>query len=138
MRGRGGDKSRVVRPLGWIRPSGYANGIVAEGKWLFVAGQIGWDPRQKNARLAKGFMPQFERALDNLIEVLREAGGAPSDLVRLTIYVVDMKEYLAARKQIGEAWIRRVGRYYPAMSLIEVSDLLEPGARVEIEATAVL
>ena len=132
------DKRRVVQPLGWMKPSGYANGILAEGRWLFVAGQIGWDPRQKNGRVAKGLVPQFERALENLIEVVREAGGRPADLVRLTIYVVDKKEYLAARKQIGEAWIRRVGRHYPAMSLIEVSDLLEPGARVEIEGTAVL
>ncbi|HME92333.1 MAG TPA: RidA family protein [Myxococcaceae bacterium] len=138
MSPRGDDKSRVVQPLGWMKPSGYANGIVAEGRWLFVAGQIGWDPRQKNGRVAKGFVPQFERALDNLLEVLREAGGGPSDLVRLTIYVVDKKEYIAARKQIGEAWIRRVGRHYPAMSLIEVSGLLEPSARVEIEGTAVL
>ena len=138
MSRRGGDKSRVIQPLGWMKSSGYANGIVAEGRWLFVAGQIGWDPRQKNGRLAKGFAPQFERALDNLLEVLREAGGGPSDLVRLTIYVVDKKEYIAARKQIGEAWIRRVGRHYPAMTLIEVSGLLEPSARVEIEGTAVL
>ena len=101
MSPRRGDKSRVVQPLGWMKSSGYANGIVAEGRWLFVAGQIGWDPRQKNGRLAKGFAPQFERALDNLLEVLREAGGGPSDLVRLTIYVVDKKEYIAARKQIG-------------------------------------
>lgn len=132
------DKRQVVQPLGWMKPSGYANGILAEGRWLFVAGQIGWDPRQKNGRVAKGLVPQFERALENLIEVVREAGGRPADLVRLTIYVVDKKEYLAARKQIGEAWIRRVGRHYPAMSLIEVSDLLEPGAKVEIEGTAVL
>jgi len=138
MSRRRADKSRVIQPLGWMKSSGYANGIVAEGRWLFVAGQIGWDPRQKNGRLAKGFAPQFERALDNLLEVLREAGGGPSDLVRLTIYVVDKKEYIAARKQIGEAWIRRVGRHYPAMTLIEVSGLLEPSARVEIEGTAVL
>jgi len=138
MSRRGADKSRVIQPLGWMKSSGYANGIVAEGRWLFVAGQIGWDPRQKNGRLAKSFAPQFERALDNLLEVLREAGGGPSDLVRLTIYVVDKKEYIAARKQIGEAWIRRVGRHYPAMTLIEVSGLLEPSARVEIEGTAVL
>ena len=138
MSRRGADKSRVIQPLGWMKSSGYANGIVAEGRWLFVAGQIGWDPRQKNGRVPKGFVPQFERALENLLEVLREAGGGPSDLVRLTIYVVDKKEYIAARKQIGEAWIRRVGRHYPAMTLIEVSGLLEPSARVEIEGTAVL
>ena len=138
MRPRPADKRRVVQPLGWAKPSGYSNGIVAEGRWLFVAGQIGWDPRQKSSRLAKGLVPQFEQALDNLLAVLREAGGGPADLVRLTIYVVDKKEYIAARKQIGEAWLRRIGRHYPAMSLIEVSDLLEPGARVEIEGTAVL
>ena len=131
-------ESRVVQPLGCMRTSGYANGILAEGKWLFIAGQVGWDPRSKSPRIAKGFAPQFDQALANVVEVLREAGGRPSDLVRMTIYVVDKKEYLAARKTVGQAWARRVGRHYPAMSLIEVSGLLENGARVEIEATAVL
>jgi enamine deaminase RidA (YjgF/YER057c/UK114 family) len=131
-------ESRAIQPLGWMRPSGYSNGILAEGRWLFIAGQVGWDPRSKSPRFAKGFALQFDRALANILEVLREAGGQPSDLVRMTIYVVDKKEYLAARKSVGQAWARRIGRHYPAMSLIEVADLLENGARVEIEATAVL
>jgi enamine deaminase RidA (YjgF/YER057c/UK114 family) len=137
-RNRTGEKSSVIQPLGWLRPAGYANGILAEGRWLFIAGQVGWDPRNKSARLPKGFVPQFDRSLGNVIEILREAGGRPSDLVRLTIYVVDKKEYLASRKDVGQTWIRRIGRHYPAMSLVEVSDLLENGARVEIEAIAVL
>jgi enamine deaminase RidA (YjgF/YER057c/UK114 family) len=132
------EKSRVIQPLGWMRPSGYANAILAEGRWLFIAGQVGWDPRSKNARLAKGFASQFDRALANVTEILREAGGSPTNLARMTVYVVDKKEYLAARKGVGQAWVRRIGRHYPAMSLVEVSDLLEKGARVEIEATAVL
>lgn len=138
MTSRSDEKNRVIQPLGWMKPTGYANGIIAEGKWLFIAGQVGWNPREKALHMAKGFSAQFDQALANLIEVLREAGGRPSDLARLTIYVVDKKEYLASRKLIGQAWARRVGRHYPAMSLIEVSGLLEPRARVEIEATAVL
>jgi enamine deaminase RidA (YjgF/YER057c/UK114 family) len=129
--------SRIIQPLGWMRPKGYANAVLAEGRCLFIAGQVGWDPRGK-ARLPKGFVPQFDRALANVVEILREAGGWPSDLVRMTIYVVDKKEYLASQKSVGQSWIRRIGRHYPAMSLVEVSDLLEDGARVEIEATAVL
>ena len=138
MTSRSDEKNRVIQPLGWMKPTGYANGIIAEGKWLFIAGQVGWNPREKALHMAKGFSAQFDQALANLIEVLREAGGRPSDLARLTIYVVDKKEYLASRKLIGQAWARRVGRHHPAMSLIEVSGLFEPRARVEIEATAVL
>ncbi len=132
------EPSRVIQPLGWMRPKGYSNGVLAEGRCLFIAGQVGWDPRTKMARLPKGFALQFDRALANVVEILREAGGWPSDLVRMTIYVVDKKEYLASQKGVGQSWIRRVGRHYPAMSLVEVSGLLEDGARVEIEATAVL
>ena len=128
----------VIQPLGWARPRGYANGVVAQGKLLFIAGQVGWEPRSAKAKLAKTFGAQFDQALANVVEVVRSAGGVPSDLVRLTVFVTDKRQYLAALKSVGEAWRRRVGRHYPAMSLVEVSALLEPTARVEIEATAVL
>ncbi len=132
------ERSRAIQPLGWRRPNGYANGILAEGRMLFIAGQVGWDPRSSTAKLPRAFVAQFDRALANVVEVLREAGGEPSDLVRLTIYVVSRKEYRASLKQVGEAWRRRVGRHFPAMALVEVSGLVEEDAKVEIEGTAVL
>ncbi|HME90661.1 MAG TPA: RidA family protein [Myxococcaceae bacterium] len=132
------ERLRVVQPLGWRRPKGYANGIVAEGRLLFIAGQIGWDPRSTAAKLPRGFAAQFDRALANVLDVLREAGGEPGNLARLTIYVASKKEYRAAMKQVGEAYRRRMGSHFPAMALVEVSSLLEDDAKVEIEATAVL
>lgn len=128
----------LVQPLGWARPKGYSNGVVAKGKLVFVAGQIGWDPTSSKPKLGKTFAAQFDQALANAVAVVREAGGRPEDLARVTIYVSDKKEYLAAMKDVGAAWRRRVGRHYPAMSLVEVSALLEKGAKVEIEVTAVL
>lgn len=118
-------------------PRGYSNGILAprDGRLLFVAGQIGWD---RDGVVADGFAAQFALALDNVLAVVRAAGGSPSDLARLTIYVADRHEYGAAAKQVGAAYRERMGRHYPAMALVEVQALLEPGARVEIEATAVV
>ena len=130
--------NRVVQPLGWARPRGYANGILAKGELLFVAGQVGWDPRSKLPKFPKTLVAQFERALLNVLTVIREAGGGPTNLVRLTVYVVDKKEYQSCAKRIGEIWHRHIGAYFPAMSLVEVSRLLEQQAKVEIEATAVL
>lgn len=129
---------KLVEPLGWARPKGYSNGVLAEGKMLFIAGQIGWDPRQSKPKFGKTFAAQWDQALANVIEVLREAGGVPENLVRLTVYVTDKKEYLAALKAVGTAWKRRIGKHYPAMALVEVSALLENQAKVEIEATAVI
>jgi enamine deaminase RidA (YjgF/YER057c/UK114 family) len=131
-------KHRLIQPLGWARPRGYSNGVVAAGQQLFVAGQIGWDPRDPKAKLPKTFSAQFDRALANVVEVVREAGGVPDDLTRVTVYVTQKREYVGQLRQVGEAWRRRVGRHYPAMTLVEVKGLLEPGAKVEIEATAVL
>ena len=128
----------LVQPLGWARPRGYSNGVVAKGRMVFVAGQIGWDPTSSKPKLGKTFAAQFDQALANAVAVVREAGGRPEDLARVTLYVADKKEYLAALKQAGQAWKRRVGHHYPAMTLVEVSSLLEKGAKVEIEATAVL
>ncbi len=119
-------------------PRGYSHGMLAPpgGRLLFVAGQVGWDREQR--LVSEGFAAQFERALANALAVVATAGGWPEHVARLTIYVVERGEYLAARGAIGEAYRRLMGGHYPAMALVEVAALLEPGARVEIEATAVL
>lgn len=129
---------QAVQPIGWARPRGYVNGILAEGRLLFVAGQVGWNPQLSSPKFPKGFAEQFERALLNVLTVVREAGGRPTDLVRLTLFVTDKKEYLSAAKRLGEIWKRHLGRHYPAMTVVEVSALLETAAKVEIEATAML
>lgn len=129
---------QIVQPLGWARPRGYSNGVAATGRVLFVAGQIGWDPTSSRPKFPKTFAGQFDQALANVVAVVREAGGRPEDLARLTIYVTSKTEYLAAAKAVGASWRRRVGRHYPAMALVEVKSLLERSAKVEIEATAVL
>ena len=127
----------IVNPASLGAPRGYSNGVLLRGGTiLFVAGQIGWDEDQRIVE--GGFAAQFGRALENVLAVVREAGGAPDDVGRLTIYVTLKQEYLDARKEIGEAYRRLMGRHYPAMALVEVTALLEPGAKVEIEATAVL
>lgn len=119
-------------------PRGYSNGMLgpAGGRVLFVAGQVGWDGEQR--LVGTGFVEQFERALANVVAVVRAAGGAPESLGRLTLYVVDKEEYRSRLAAIGEAYRRVMGRHYPAMALVEVAGLLEEGARVEIEGTAVL
>ena len=131
-------EKRIIQPPGWTRPKGYVNGMVAEGRVLFVAGQIGWDPKSDPPVFPKTFADQFDRALENVLAVVREAGGQPTDVVRCTVYVTDKKEYLASLKQVGEAWKKHLGRHYPAMALVVVAALLEDQAKVEIEATAVL
>ena len=120
------------------RGRGYSNGILAPAgaRLLFVAGQVGWDRERR--MVEGGFAAQFERALANVVEVVRAAGGAPEHLARVTIYVVDRNEYSAMLSAVGAAWRRVVGSHYPAMALVEVAGLLVPGARVEIEATAAL
>jgi enamine deaminase RidA (YjgF/YER057c/UK114 family) len=130
---------RVVQPFSWARPKGYANGILTEGgRLLFIAGQVGWDPTSPTPTFPKTFAEQFEKALDNVLTIVREAGGAPSDLARMTFYVTSRPAYVAATKTVGTIWRSKVGDTYPAMTLVEVSALLEPDAQVEIEATAVL
>ncbi len=131
-------RHRTVQPSGWARPRGYSNGVVAEGRWLFIAGQIGWDPRSTTPTFPSGFAAQFDQTLANVVAVLREAGGTPEDLVRLTVYVTDKKAYLEALPAVGEAWKRHIGKTFPTMALVQVSALLEDEAMVEMEATAVL
>ena len=127
-----------INPRALGSPRGYSNGILvpAGGRLLFVAGQVGWDGEQR--LVGEGFTEQFERALANVVAVVAAAGGRPQHLARLTIYVADRNEYLAELPVIGQAYRRVMGRHFPAMSLVEVQALLEPGAKVEIEGTAVL
>ncbi|MEZ5331781.1 MAG: RidA family protein [Thermoanaerobaculia bacterium] len=119
-------------------PRGYSNGMLAPagGRLLFVAGQIGWDGEQK--LVGPGFAEQFERALANVVTVVRAAGGGPESLGRLTLFVTDKEEYRRSLPAVGEAYRRVMGGHYPAMALLEVAGLLEEGAKVEIEGTAVV
>lgn len=127
----------IVNPEGLAPPRGYSNGIVLRGtSTLFVAGQIGWDKEGK--LVSDDFTEQFTQALDNVLEVVREAGAGPERIGRMTIYVTSKQAYLAAVKNVGLAYRTRMRDHYPAMSLVEVADLLEPGAQVEIEATAIV
>lgn len=126
----------AVNPAEWPRPVGYANGVVARGRTLYVAGQIGWNARGEFEATEMG--AQFAQALDNVLAVVREAGGRPTDLAKMTVYVTDLDAYRAARRAIGEAWRTRLGKHFPAMALLGVAGLLEPRALVEIEAVAVL
>jgi enamine deaminase RidA (YjgF/YER057c/UK114 family) len=127
--------SRRIEPEGWPRPRGYTNGILAQGRYLAIAGQIGWN---EHGELADGFLAQVRQALRNVVAVLRAAGGEPAHLVRLTWYVTDKAEYRANLGALGAAYREIVGTHYPAMTLVQVAALLEDDAEVEIEATAVL
>jgi enamine deaminase RidA (YjgF/YER057c/UK114 family) len=126
---------RVLQPANWPRPSGYSNGIVADGPVIVLAGQIGWDPT--TGRIADGMAAQVEQALHNIVALLAEAGGAATDIVRLTWFVTDMEQYRQA-KAIGQGYRRVMGKHFPTMSVIGVSCLVEREALVEIEATAAL
>ncbi len=132
-------KIENVEPAGWKAPKGYANGVVASGasKLLFIAGQIAWDEQQKLVGIGD-MAAQFEQVLKNIVAIVRAAGGESAHIVRMTCYVTDKKLYLAATRDIGAHWRTILGKHFPAMALVEVAGLLEPGALVEIEATAVL
>ena len=125
----------VLQPAGWPAPRGYANGIKARGETVFVGGMVGWDEHE---RFPSGFVAQTRQALVNILTVLREAGAGPQHVVRMTWYVRDMDEYLAARPEVGKVYRETMGRFFPAMALVEVRRLVEPDARLEIEATAVV
>jgi enamine deaminase RidA (YjgF/YER057c/UK114 family) len=128
-------RPEVLLPDGWPRPSGYADGMRARGEMVFVGGMVGCDGSR---RFADGFVAQARQALVNIRTVLATGGAASEHIVRLTWYVIDMDEYLAARPQLGAAYREVLGAHYPAMSLVEVNRLVEPKARLEIEATAVV
>ena len=125
-----------LHPDNWVASKGYTNGVAAEGRQVFVAGQVGWNDRAKFE--SDDFVAQVEQALSNVMQILVKAGGKPGDLVRLNWYLTDKAEYVARQKEVGEAYRRVIGRHFPAMTLLIVAGLLEAGAKVEIEATAVI
>jgi enamine deaminase RidA (YjgF/YER057c/UK114 family) len=125
----------VIQPTGWPRPAGYAQGMLARGRLLAVAGQIG---AGRDGALAPGLVAQFDQALGNVAEVVSAAGGRIDDVVSMTVYVLDRAAYQTARPALGEVWRLRAGRHYPAMTLVEVKGLATEGALVELQALAVL
>lgn len=128
---------QTLLPAGWKPPIGYANGVAVEaGRIVFIAGQVGWTAAQVFE--SEDLAAQFAQALSNVLAVLAEAGGRPEHLCRITAYCCDKPAYLAARPQLGAVWRERMGRHYPAMSMIFVSDLLDHPGKIELEATAVL
>ena len=131
-------KFEVINPEALGAPKGWNNGLLApkEGRLLFIAGQSGWEEETEGK--PPDFAGQFARAMDKVLAVLAAAGGGPGDLARITIYATDLDAYRASRKAIGEGWRARLGKHYPAVALVQVSGLVDRGAVVEIEATAVL
>mgnify|MGYP000969650254 FL=1 len=127
----------VLLPPGWAPPIGYANGIAAKpGRIVFIAGQVGWDAEQRFH--SEAIAPQFEQALSNVLAVLAQAGGKPEHVCRITAFCCDKPAYLAARPELGKIWRRLMGKHFPAMSMIFVSDLLDNPGKIELEVTAVL
>ncbi|QBS38381.1 RidA family protein [Thermaerobacter sp. FW80] len=127
---------KVLQPPHWAKPKGYANGIAARGTLVFLSGMVGWNPEGRFE--THDFVGQVRQALKNIVEVLAEAGGLPEHLVRLTWFITDREEYLAALPQLGVVYREVIGPHYPAMSVVQVQALVEPEAKVEIEATAVV
>ena len=126
--------NKVIQPAGWEKAKGYANGVLTEDGLLFVGGQIGWNANQVFE--SNDFIGQMEQTLKNILSVVTEAGGAAEDIVRLTWFVIDKKEYAARQREVGEVYRRVLGRNFPAMSMVVVAGLIEDEALLEIEATA--
>jgi len=127
---------QILQPPTWAKPRGYSNGVAASGRIVFVAGQVGWNARGQFD--AGDFVSQARQALVNIVAVLAEAGGRPEHIARLTWYVVDKEEYLASSAALGRAYREVIGGHYPAMTAVQVVALVEDGARVEVEASAVI
>ena len=127
---------QLLHPKHWARTRGFSHGVAAEGRQVFVAGQVGWNVRQEI--VGDDFVAQVEQALHNVVDILAEADARPEHLVRLTWYVCDKQEYLKRSSEVGEVYRRIIGRHFPAMTLVQVAALVEDRARVEIEATAVV
>jgi enamine deaminase RidA (YjgF/YER057c/UK114 family) len=136
MTGASKAMQQLLHPKHWTPAKGFSNGVAAEGRQVFVAGQIGWNAKQEF--VSDDFVAQVEQALRNIVEVLAEADAQPQHIVRLTWYVLDKKEYLGRLREVGQAYRRVLGRHFPAMTLVQVVALVEDRAKVEIEATAVL
>jgi enamine deaminase RidA (YjgF/YER057c/UK114 family) len=127
---------KMLQPADLAPAKGYANGVMCDGMLVFISGQIGWDAQRRI--VSPDFVPQVRQALRNIVVVLADAGAEPAHVARMTWYVTDKHEYLSMQREIGEAYREVMGRHFPAMSVVEVSGLLEDGAKVEIEATAVI
>ena len=127
---------QILQPPNWVGPKGYSNGIVAEGRLIFLAGIVGWD--EQNRFQSLDFVGQCRQALVNIVTLLREAGAKPEHIVRMTWYIIDKKEYLASARQLGLVYREIMGKHYPAMTAVQVQALMENQARLEIEVTAVL
>ena len=127
---------QILLPSGWPRPQGYSNGVAAQGRLIFVAGQIGWD--RDNILISDNLAEQVRQTLKNTIAVLAEAGAGPEHVTRMTWYILDKQEYRGCLKEIGQAYREVMGRNYPAMAMVQVTALIEDRARVEIETTAVI
>ncbi len=130
------DVHHVLHPRHWKQPKGYANGIAAEGRLVFLAGQVGWNAEQHFD--SDDFVAQVRQALANIVALVAEAGGRPDHIARLTWYVLDKREYMTRLRELGDAYRSVMGRHFPAMTLVQVGALVEDRARVEIEATAVV
>jgi enamine deaminase RidA (YjgF/YER057c/UK114 family) len=128
--------AEFLQPPGWVVPKGYANGVSVSGRQIYLAGQIGWN--ESLQIVSSRFSVQTRQALQNIVTLLAQAGGRPEHLVRLTWWVTTLDEYRAEQKDIGAAYRDVIGRHYPPMSVVQIAGLLEPGAKVEIEATAVI
>jgi enamine deaminase RidA (YjgF/YER057c/UK114 family) len=129
---------KFINPTSLGAPRGYSNGVLTPsgGSLLFIAGQVAWDERQKI--VSDDFVEQFDRALANVIAVVREAGGAPDQIARLVIYVTDKREYCTRQREVGARWRTHMNRHFPAMALVEIKSLLEDDAKVEIEGIAII
>ncbi|WP_104202180.1 RidA family protein [Billgrantia saliphila] len=127
---------QLLHPAHWKAAVGYANGVLASGRTIFVGGQIGWNAAQVFE--SDDFVAQVHQALANIVEILHQANAGPEHVVRLTWYVTDKREYLARLKEVGAAYREVMGKHFPAMTMVQVADLIEDRAKVEIEATAVL
>lgn len=138
VRARSEDKQGMefLKPGQWVNPKGYSNGVAAKGRTVFVSGMVGWDAQGKF--VSREFVGQGRQALKNIVDVLAEANARPEHIARVTWYVVDKNEYLAAARQLGEVYREIIGRHYPAMTVVEVTALIEDQARLEIEVTAVV
>ncbi len=127
---------KLLQPPGWPRPKGYSNGVAASGRTVWTAGVIGWD--ETETLVSDKLAGQFEQILKNTLAILTEAGARPEHVVRMTWYVTDRGEYVTSLKEIGAAWRGHMGRHYPAMAVVAVAALVEPGAKIEIETIAVV
>ena len=128
--------NRTVLPEGWHRPKGYSNAVIAQGRQIYVAGQVGWDSEERFN--SDDVAEQAAQALRNIVAVLEAAGAGPEDIVRMTWYVTDKAAYIAGLKEIGQAYRQIIGRNFPAMTAVEVTALVEDRAKVEVECTAVV